>query len=383
MIAGKDQMKVMTVFGTRPEAIKMIPVVKGLEEAGLDPIVCVTAQHRQMLDSVLDFFAVKPQIDLDVMQANQSLAALTTRILNGMDEVFRTHKPDWVLVHGDTTTTMATALAAFYHRIRVGHVEAGLRSGDLAAPFPEELNRIVADAVSGHHYVPTKVAADQLVREGRRADGIFITGNTVVDVLLMTVERLNRDEALRRSIDERFSMLDPKRRLILVTGHRRESFGEGFRNICQALRMLATRSDVEILYPVHLNPNVRQPVNEILTGLSNVHLVEPVDYPTFVRLMQRSHLILTDSGGIQEEAPSLDKPVLVMREVTERAEAIATGAVRLVGTARERIATEAATLLDDESQWRAMANAANPFGDGKAGRRIAAILAGRDMDAVL
>lgn len=383
MIAGKDQMKVMTVFGTRPEAIKMIPVVKGLEEAGLDPIVCVTAQHRQMLDSVLDFFAVKPQIDLDVMQANQSLAALTTRILNGMDEVFRTHKPDWVLVHGDTTTTMATALAAFYHRIRVGHVEAGLRSGDLAAPFPEELNRIVADAVSGHHYVPTKVAADQLVREGRRADGIFITGNTVVDVLLMTVERLNRDEALRRSIDERFSMLDPKRRLILVTGHRRESFGEGFRNICQALRMLATRSDVEIIYPVHLNPNVRQPVNEILTGLSNVHLIEPVDYPTFVRLMQRSHLILTDSGGIQEEAPSLDKPVLVMREVTERAEAIATGAVRLVGTARERIATEAATLLDDESQWRAMANAANPFGDGKAGRRIAAILAGRDMDAVL
>jgi len=383
MIAGKDQMKVMTVFGTRPEAIKMIPVVKGLEEAGLDPIVCVTAQHRQMLDSVLDFFAVKPQIDLDVMQANQSLTTLTTRILNGMDEVFRTHKPDWVLVHGDTTTTMATALAAFYHRIRVGHVEAGLRSGDLAAPFPEELNRIIADAVSGHHYVPTKVAADQLVREGRRADGIFITGNTVVDVLLMTVERLNRDEALRRSIDERFSMLDPKRRLILVTGHRRESFGEGFRNICQALRMLATRSDVEILYPVHLNPNVRQPVNEILTGLSNVHLVEPVDYPTFVRLMQRSHLILTDSGGIQEEAPSLDKPVLVMREVTERAEAIATGAVRLVGTARERIATEAAILLDDESQWRTMADAANPFGDGKAGQRIAAILAGRDMDAVL
>jgi len=383
MIAGKDQMKVMTVFGTRPEAIKMIPVVKGLEEAGLDPIVCVTAQHRQMLDSVLDFFAVKPQIDLDVMQANQSLTTLTTRILNGMDEVFRTHKPDWVLVHGDTTTTMATALAAFYHRIRVGHVEAGLRSGDLAAPFPEELNRIIADAVSGHHYVPTKVAADQLVREGRRADGIFIIGNTVVDVLLMTVERLNRDEALRRSIDERFSMLDPKRRLILVTGHRRESFGEGFRNICQALRMLATRSDVEILYPVHLNPNVRQPVNEILTGLSNVHLVEPVDYPTFVRLMQRSHLILTDSGGIQEEAPSLDKPVLVMREVTERAEAIATGAVRLVGTARERIATEAAILLDDESQWRTMADAANPFGDGKAGQRIAAILAGRDMDAVL
>lgn len=370
-------MKVMTVFGTRPEAIKMIPVVKALEKAGIDQIVCVTAQHRQMLDSVLEFFAVKPHIDLDVMQAGQTLSGLTTRILASMDAVLADHSPDWVLVHGDTTTTLATSLAAFYRRIAVGHVEAGLRSGNLAAPFPEELNRIVADAVSQHHYVPTQRAADVLHGEGRPADGIFVTGNTVIDVLLMTVDRLNRDTAMREAIDARFSMLDPGRRLILVTGHRRESFGDGFLNICGALRDLARRDDVEILYPVHLNPNVRKPVNEILTGLSNVHLVEPVDYPTFVRLMQRCHLILTDSGGIQEEAPSIDKPVLVMREVTERAEAIDSGAVRLVGTQRESIFRNATELLDVSAQWQRMADAANPFGDGQAGSRIASILLGR------
>jgi UDP-N-acetylglucosamine 2-epimerase (non-hydrolysing) len=370
-------MKVMTVFGTRPEAIKMIPVVKALERAGVDQTVCVTAQHREMLDSVLEFFAVAPGIDLDLMQAGQTLSGLTNRILAGMDAVLSEHQPDWVLVHGDTTTTMATALAAFYRRIPVGHVEAGLRSGDLAAPFPEELNRIVADAVSGHHYAPTGRAAQLLAREGRRADGIFVTGNTVVDVLLLAVDRLNRDARLREEIDARFAMLDPKRRLVLVTGHRRESFGEGFKNICGALRDLAQRKDIEILYPVHLNPNVRQPVGEILTGLDNVRLIEPVDYPTFVRLMQRCHLILTDSGGIQEEAPSLDKPVLVMREVTERTEAIEAGAVRLVGTRREAIVANATELLDDRAQWERMAAAANPFGDGKAGSRIASILTGK------
>ena len=370
-------MRILTVFGTRPEAIKMIPVVKALERANVDQIVCVTAQHRQMLDSVLDFFAVKPQIDLDIMQPGQTLNGLTKRILEKIDQVLEDVKPDWVLVHGDTTTTMATALAAFYRQIPVGHVEAGLRSGDLDAPYPEELNRIVADSISRHHYVPTSAAAEALRREGRKDTGIFITGNTVVDVLLMTVDRLNSEPEMKKEIDARFAMLDPSKRLVLVTGHRRESFGMGFENICWALRDIAQRNDVEILYPVHLNPNVRKPVNEILSGLRNVHLVEPVDYPTFVRLMQRSHIILTDSGGIQEEAPSLDKPVLVMRQVTERAEAIATGAVRLVGVERASIRDNAVKLLDDSDDWTTMARAANPFGDGTAGSRICSILIGK------
>lgn len=370
-------MKVMSAFGTRPEAIKMIPVIKSLEAAGIEQIVCVTAQHRQMLDSVLEFFSVIPDVDLNVMQENQTLTSLTIRILSAMDQVLKEHKPDRILVHGDTTTTMATALAAFYHHIPVGHVEAGLRSGDLHAPFPEELNRIVADAISSHHYVPTQQTKEVLHREGRPEEGIFLTGNTVVDVLLMTVERLNTDRALRESIDARFDMLDRNRRLVLVTGHRRESFGEGFRNICGALRDIANRSDVELVYPVHLNPNVRTPVNEMLTALRNVHLIEPVDYPSFVHLMQRSHLILTDSGGIQEEAPSIDKPVLVMREVTERKEAVDTGAVRLVGTSRENITKNANQVLDHDEQWDQMAAAENPYGDGKAGSRIASILAGK------
>jgi len=364
-------MRTLTVFGTRPEAIKMIPVVKALGAAeGVDAQVCVTAQHRQMLDSVLEFFDVTPDFDLDLMREAQTLSGLTTRILTSMDEVLEASDPDWVLVHGDTTTTMATALAAFYRGIPVGHVEAGLRSGDLYAPYPEELNRIVADTISTHHYVPTEHAGEKLRSEGRPPEGIFVTGNTVVDVLLLTVERLDRDKSLREEIDARFTMLDPARKLVLVTGHRRESFGEGFENICSALRDIAARDDVEILYPVHLNPNVRAPVNKTLSDLDNVHLVEPVDYPTFVRLMQRAHIILTDSGGIQEEAPSLDKPVLVMRERTERAEAIATGAVKLIGTRRERIAAETMQLLDDPAEWKRMAAATNPYGDGRAGARI-------------
>lgn len=369
-------MKVLTVFGTRPEAIKMIPVVAALARTDVEQTVCVTAQHRQMLDSVLAFFGVRPDIDLNVMQAGQTLNAVTTRILSGMDEVLSEVEPDWVLVHGDTTTTMATSLAAFHRGITIGHVEAGLRSGNLAAPFPEEMNRIVADTVARHHYAPTRRAADKLLSEGSSPDGVFLTGNTVVDALMMALDRLQQDQDLRNRIDAQFDMLDPDKRLILVTGHRRESFGDGFRNICAALRDLAMRDDVQILYPVHLNPNVRQPVNEILDGLPNVHLVEPVDYPTFVRLMQRCHLILTDSGGIQEEAPALDRPVLVMREVTERAEAVESGAVRLVGTRREDILSHANDVLDDDTQWKRMAGAPNPFGDGRAGSRIASILTG-------
>lgn len=376
-------MRILTVFGTRPEAIKMIPVVKALEKAKVEQIVCVTAQHRQMLDSVLEFFAVKPQIDLDIMQQGQTLGGLTTRILDKMDQVLADTKPDWVLVHGDTTTTMATSLAAFYRRVPIGHVEAGLRSFDMDAPYPEELNRIVADSAARHHYVPTEVAGAALRREGRKDDGIFVTGNTVVDVLLMTIDRLNKNPEMTKAIDARFEMLDPAKKLILVTGHRRESFGGGFENICWALRDLAARGDVEVLYPVHLNPQVRKPVNEILAGMANVHLVEPVDYPTFVRLMQRSYLILTDSGGIQEEAPSLDKPVLVMRQVTERAEAITTGAVRLVGVERSSIRENANRLLDDRIDWESMAKAANPFGDGTAGARICSILTGRGNQPII
>lgn len=369
-------MKIMTVFGTRPEAIKMIPVVKALTEIGVEQLVCVTAQHRQMLDSVLDFFDIIPNIDLDVMRPGQTLSGLTTRILDEMDHVFEEHNPDWVLVHGDTTTTMTTALAAFYRRIKVGHVEAGLRSGDLSAPFPEELNRIVADAVSTHHYVPTETAAQQLTREGRPDKGIFITGNTVIDVLLMTIDRLNTDNSLRTRIDKGLPVLDPSKKMILVTGHRRESFGEGFECICRSLRDIAQRDDVEVVYPVHLNPNVQKPVREILSNISNVHLLEPVDYPSFVRLMQQSHFILTDSGGIQEEAPSLNKPVLVMRDVTERTEAVAAGVARLVGTNHQKIVGNANLLLDNHEAWSSMANTQNPFGNGTAGKQIASILVG-------
>lgn len=376
-------MRILTVFGTRPEAIKMIPVVKALEKCNVDQIVCVTAQHRQMLDSVLEFFSVKPHIDLDIMQQGQTLSGLTTRILDKMDQVLADTQPDWVLVHGDTTTTMATALAAFYRRVPIGHVEAGLRSFDLDAPYPEELNRIIADSAARHHYVPTEIAGDALRREGRKKDGIFVTGNTVVDVLLMTVDRLNNNPEMTKAIDARFAMLDPSKKLILVTGHRRESFGAGFENICWALRDLAARGDVEVLYPVHLNPQVQKPVNEILARMPNIQLVEPVDYPTFVRLMQRSYLILTDSGGIQEEAPSLDKPVLVMRQVTERAEAITTGAVRLVGVDRSSIRDNAVRLLDDRKDWELMAKAANPFGDGTAGARICSILIGKGNQPII
>lgn len=368
-------MRILTVFGTRPEAIKMIPTIKAFEGiSGIESIVCVTAQHRQMLDGVLDFFGIVPDIDLNLMQPGQSLAELTTRILSGMDKVLADTAPDWVLVHGDTTTTLATSLAAFYRQCRIGHVEAGLRSGHLDQPFPEELNRVVTDLVSRHHYVPTQAAADRLRAEGKREAGIFVTGNTVVDALLLTIERLNADRALADRIDAQFAMLDPAKRLILVTGHRRESFGDGFLNICHALADLARRDDIEILYPVHLNPNVRQPVGDILSNLPNVHLIEPVDYPSFVRLMQRAYLILTDSGGIQEEAPSLNKPVLVMRAVTERTEAVASGAVKLVGTDRATILAETERLLDDANLWSHMASALNPYGDGTAGLKIRDIL---------
>ena len=367
-------MKVMVVFGTRPEAIKMAPLVKALQATpNLQTVVCVTAQHRQMLDQVLRLFEITPEHDLDVMKPGQDLYDITSNILLGLRPVLAAEKPDWVLVHGDTTTTLATTLAAYYARIPVAHIEAGLRTGDKYAPFPEEVNRKITGAVADLHFAPTEASGANLLAEGVPPASIHVTGNTVIDALLAVVEKLKGNDALQAELAERFQFLDAHKRLILVTGHRRENFGEGFQNICQALADVAERHpDVEILYPVHLNPNVRQPVNDVLAsrGLSNVHLIEPVDYLPFVYLMNRSYLIITDSGGVQEEAPSLGKPVLVMRETTERPEAVTAGTVKLVGTAREAIVRECERLLTDPEAYLAMSRAHNPYGDGKAVARI-------------
>lgn len=367
-------MKVMVVFGTRPEAIKMAPLVKALQSTpGLQTVVCVTAQHRQMLDQVLRLFEITPEHDLDVMKPGQDLYDITSNILLGLRPVLAAERPDWVLVHGDTTTTLATTLAAYYARVPVAHIEAGLRTGDKYAPFPEEINRKVTGAVADLHFAPTVASQSNLLAEGVPAATIHVTGNTVIDALLAVVAKLNTGAALQAELSERFAFLDPNKKLILVTGHRRENFGEGFQNICHALADVAERhAEVEILYPVHLNPNVRQPVNDILAArsLSNVHLIEPVDYLPFVYLMNRSHLIITDSGGVQEEAPSLGKPVLVMRDTTERPEAVTAGTVKLVGTSREAIVRECERLLTDTEAYQTMSHAHNPYGDGQAVARI-------------
>ncbi|MFT3717873.1 non-hydrolyzing UDP-N-acetylglucosamine 2-epimerase [Pseudorhodoferax sp.] len=367
--------KVLIVFGTRPEAIKMAPVVKGFQAAAdrFETVVCVTAQHREMLDQVLRLFEIEPQYDLNVMKPNQDLYDVTCSVLAGLKPVLAAERPDLVLVHGDTTTTLATSLAAYYARAAVGHVEAGLRTGDKYAPFPEEINRKVTGAVADLHFAPTATSRENLLREGVAEASVFVTGNTVIDALFAVVRKLETDPALGAEMQQRFSFLDPARRLILVTGHRRENFGAGFENICNALADIAERTpDAEILYPVHLNPNVRRPVNEILAarGLSNVHLIEPVDYLPFVYLMNRAHLIITDSGGVQEEAPSLGKPVLVMRDITERPEAVTAGTVLLVGTSRSAIVEQATRLLQDEAAYVRMSKAHNPYGDGQAVGRI-------------
>lgn len=374
------QMKVMVVFGTRPEAIKMAPLVKALQQAApaIQTVVCVTAQHREMLDQVLRLFEIQPDHDLNVMKPGQDLFDITANILTGMKSVLAAERPDLVLVHGDTSTTLAASLAAYYTQARVGHVEAGLRTGNKWAPFPEEMNRRVTGAVADVHYAPTTAAKANLLREGVADHSILVTGNTVIDALLAVVAKLRADQALRQRLDTEFSFLNPDRRLILVTGHRRENFGEGFQNICQALADIAeAHPEVDVLYPVHLNPNVRKPVQDILAArqLSNVHLIDPVDYLPFVYLMDRSHFIITDSGGVQEEAPSLGKPVLVMRETTERPEAVEAGTVRLVGTSRQKIVDEAKRLLTDLAAYEAMAMAHNPYGDGLAvGRIVESIL---------
>lgn len=380
--------KVLLVFGTRPEAIKMAPLVKKLQEMPeeFQTVVCVTGQHREMLDQVLRLFDITPEYDLNVMRPNQDLYDITTRILLGMRDVLREVQPDIVLVHGDTTTSMAAALAAFYQQIPVGHVEAGLRTGNIYSPWPEEMNRLITGRITTHHFSPTPLAKENLLREHVDDKQIVVTGNTVIDALQMVVRRLAEDKALANEVAAKINQmgydvqrLDGNRRMVLITGHRRENFGEGFLNICHAIKHLAEQyKDVDFVYPMHLNPNVRKPVLEILgEKAENVFLIEPLDYLPFVYMMQHSTLILTDSGGVQEEAPGLGKPVLVMRDTTERPEAVEAGTVLLVGTNRENIEQGVSMLLDDADTYHRMSEAVNPYGDGLACERIMEYLAKR------
>ncbi len=353
----------------------MAPVVRRLAKTpGVTARVCVTAQHRQMLDQVLELFAIKPHYDLNLMKPGQDLTDITVGVLGGLRGVLREFKPDRILVQGDTTTVMAAALAAFYEKVSVGHVEAGLRTHNIFAPWPEEMNRRLATNLSDMHFAPTPKAKANLLREGVDPKAVHVTGNTVIDALLTVTDKLKKDAHLNRQLGEKFSFLDPERRMILVTGHRRENFGEGFLRICKALAKLAAREDVQIVYPVHLNPNVQKPVREILGGLARIRLIDPQDYLPFVYLMEKSYLILTDSGGVQEEAPSLGKPVLVMRDFTERPEAVTAGTVKLVGSDNRKIVREAHKLLDRPTDYRRMSRAHNPYGDGKAAERIVKII---------
>ncbi|HIP01969.1 MAG TPA: UDP-N-acetylglucosamine 2-epimerase (non-hydrolyzing) [Campylobacterales bacterium] len=376
--------KIMLVFGTRPEAIKMAPLVKEFQKypENFETIVCVTAQHREMLDQVLNLFEIVPEYDLDIMKPGQSLYEVTSNILLGLQSVLEETKPDVVLVHGDTTTTLATSLAAFYQQIAVGHVEAGLRTNNIYSPWPEEGNRQVAGRLATYHFAPTEVSGANLLKENVDISNMIVTGNTVIDALLSVVSKIESDSDLRNTLFENISqkgyVSDEAKRLILVTGHRRENFGQGFLNICSALKELALKyPDVDIVYPVHLNPNVQKPVNEILSDVDNVFLILPLDYEPFIYLMSRSYFILTDSGGIQEEAPSLGKPVLVMRDTTERPEALEAGTVKLVGTDTKKIIEECRILLDDEKAYQTMSKSHNPYGNGKACERIVTYLKGK------
>ena len=366
--------KIVVVFGTRPEAIKLAPVIKKLKEdkKNFNTIVCITAQHREMLDQVIRLFNIKVNYDLDLMRKNQSLYGITQTILNGVSKVLQKEKPDLVIVQGDTTTTFASSLASFYEKIKIAHIEAGLRTDNKYSPFPEEINRRMTTVLSDYHFPPTETSKNNLINEGIDSKNIFVTGNTVIDALLMTVSILKSSKVQKF---KEFAGVDFNKKIILVTGHRRESFGEGFENICMALKKIAyTNKDLIIVYPVHLNPNVRKPVNRILDRVLNVKLIEPLDYKPFVYLMNKSYLILTDSGGIQEEAPSLGKPVLVMRDTTERPEGIKAGTVRLVGTSENKIVRETLRLLYKEKEYKKMCRAHNPYGDGKASERIVSIL---------
>tara|TARA_R110002126_G_scaffold687_3_gene4279 strand:- start:9063 stop:10178 length:1116 start_codon:yes stop_codon:yes gene_type:complete len=369
--------KVLTVFGTRPEAIKMAPLVHALaNDSRFEAKVCVTAQHREMLDQVLELFKINPDYDLNLMKAGQTLPEITSRILLELTPVLKEFKPDVVLVHGDTATTFAASLAAYYEQISVGHVEAGLRTGNIYSPWPEEGNRKLTGSLTKYHFAPTETSKVNLLKENYADENIFVTGNTVIDALLLVKKQIEDDVELNHTLAAKFPMLDETKKLILVTGHRRESFGGGFERICEALAQTAkAHPDCQILYPVHLNPNVQEPVNRILKGVNSVHLIEPQQYLPFVYLMNRAHIILTDSGGIQEEAPSLGKPVLVMRDTTERPEAIDAGTVKLVGTDVNKITSALNELLENDAAYKTMSRAHNPYGDGQACQRICDILA--------
>jgi UDP-N-acetylglucosamine 2-epimerase (non-hydrolysing) len=365
-------MRTLTVFGTRPEAIKMAPLIHALASAeDMESAVCVTAQHREMLDQVLGLFGIQPDFDLNIMSPGQSLEDITSRILQGIAPVLESYQPDMVLVHGDTATTFAASLASFYRQIPVGHVEAGLRTGDLYSPWPEEANRKLTGVLAELHFAPTETSRSNLLVERVPEASVIVTGNTVIDALFWVRDRIKADDSMRSALHAQLPDLTPEQPLLLVTGHRRESFGGGFERICEALRALALRyPELAIVYPVHLNPNVNELVNRLLKDLSNVYLIEPLDYLPFVYLMGRATVILTDSGGIQEEAPSLGTPVLVMRDTTERPEAVTAGTVRLVGTNVEKIISEVSRLLDDQAAYRDMSLAHNPYGDGYACERI-------------
>ncbi len=363
--------RVLTVFGTRPEAIKMAPVVKALKkDKNFDVKICLTGQHREMLDLVMDIFSLEADFDLAVMSPNQTLTDVTCKIITGLGEVLREWRPDIVLVHGDTTTSFSAALAAFYEKIPVGHVEAGLRTGERYSPWPEEVNRCLVSELASVHFSPTAQSEDNLLKENIASKNIIVTGNTVIDALFDALEFIDKDEQLLSQMKEQFSYIDPNKKLIVVTGHRRENHGDGFTNICKALKTLAEREDTQIIYPVHLNPNVLKPVNEILGNVDDVHLIEPLDYLSFIYLMRLSYFILTDSGGVQEEAPSLGKPVLVMRDTTERPEAVHAKTVRLVGSEFDKIVDHSNELLDSQESYLAMSKAHNPYGDGQASSRI-------------
>ena len=364
-------LKVLSVFGTRPEAIKMSSVVKCLsKEKGIDSKVCVTAQHRHMLDQVLDLFDITPDFDLDVMQSSQTLSDLTSEIIKGISGVFEKWHPDCILVHGDTATTLAASLAAFYAKIPIYHIEAGLRTGDLYSPWPEEANRRITGVLASYHFPPTEIAKQNLIAEGVPVNKMTVTGNTVIDTLLDGLDILIKNDSMRKEIENKFDFIDKSKHLILVTGHRRENFGNGFNDICEALKKISEREDVQIVYPVHLNPRVLEPVRSKIGNLNNVHLIEPQEYIPFIYLMKNSHIILTDSGGIQEEAPSLGKPVLVMRNTSERPEAISAGTVKLVGTNTESIISNINILIDSDSDYLRMSQSHNPYGDGNASKII-------------
>jgi len=371
-----EMKKVLLVFGTRPEAIKMAPLVKAFEnESNIEVKVCVTAQHREMLDQVLELFDIKPDYDLNLMKPGQDLYDITSNVLLRLKDVLSEFKPDIMLVHGDTTTTSSASLAAFYQQIKVAHVEAGLRTGNIYSPWPEEANRQITGVLANYHFAPTCASKNNLLKENKNIKNILVTGNTVIDALFLALKKIRTNKQLEADIKEQIHNLNYEfkddKKIILVTGHRRENHGQGFINICEALKKIAiTNPDIDVVYPVHLNPNVQKPVHEILSNTPNVYLINPLQYEQFIYMMNKSYFIITDSGGVQEEAPSLGKPVLVMRDTTERPEAVEAGTVKLVGTNKEAIIKEAQKLLDDKKEYEKMSKAHNPYGDGKACERI-------------